>query len=126
VPLSGGFGERHIEPLSAADLASDPVRLAAGKIVIDLTNYDQPAGSASLNASVGAGQIVVIYPEDIRLDGTADVSAGNIDTVAASGLRVNGEQVMHEPVGASRGNLHLTLDLGAGTITFEEADRAPS
>jgi phage shock protein PspC (stress-responsive transcriptional regulator) len=126
VPLSGGFGERHIEPTSAADLARDPVRLTAGKIVIDLTRYNQPAGSASLEASVGAGQIVVIYPADIRLQATADVSAGNIDTLGASDLRVNGEQVMHEPAGRSRGDVRLNLDLGTGNIRFEEGSRASS
>ncbi len=126
VPLSGGFGERHIEPVSAADLARDPVRLTAGKIVIDLTSYRQPAGSGTLEVSIGAGQIVVIYPSDIRLDATADVSAGNIETVGSSGLRVNGEDVVHEPVGTSRGNVQLNLEVGAGNVQFEEASRASS
>jgi phage shock protein PspC (stress-responsive transcriptional regulator) len=125
VPLSGGFGERRIEPVSAADLG-DPVRLAAGKIVIDLTKYDQPTGAAAIDASVGAGEIVVIYPDDIRIDASADVSAGNVDTVQAEDVRVNGDHVVHDPTGLSRGAVRLNLDIGAGTIRFEEASRASS
>ena len=125
VPLSGGFGERHIEPVAASDIG-DPVRLAAGKIVIDLTRFDQPGATGVLDASVGAGEIVVIYPRDIRLEATADVSAGDIDTGLAEDTRVNGDRVVHDPVGASKGTVQLNLDIGAGTVRFEEAGRATS
>jgi phage shock protein PspC (stress-responsive transcriptional regulator) len=123
VPLSGGFGERHVEPVSASEFG-DPVRLAAGKITIDLTRFNDPDATGVLNASVGAGEIVVIYPDDIRLEATADVSAGDINRDLAGDIRVNGESVVHDPVGASKGTVRLNLDLGAGNIRFEEAGRA--
>ncbi len=123
IPLSGGFGERHVEPVSASEFG-DPVRLAAGKITIDLTRFNDPDATGVLNASVGAGEIVVIYPDDIRLEATADVSAGDINRDLAGDIRVNGESVVHDPVGASKGTVRLNLDLGAGNIRFEEAGRA--
>jgi phage shock protein PspC (stress-responsive transcriptional regulator) len=123
VPLSGGFGERHVEPVSASEFG-DPVRLAAGKITIDLTRFNDPSATGVLDASVGAGEIVVIYPDDIRLEATADVSAGDINRDLADDIRVNGESVVHDPVGASKGTVRLNLDLGAGNIRFEEAGRA--
>jgi len=123
VPLSGGFGERHVEPVSASEFG-DPVRLAAGKITIDLTRFNDHDATGVLDASVGAGEIVVIYPDDIRLEATADVSAGDINRDLAGDIRVNGENVVHDPVGASKGTVRLNLDLGAGNIRFEEAGRA--
>ena len=123
IPLSGGFGERHVEPVSASEFG-DPVRLAAGKITIDLTRFNDPDATGVLDASVGAGEIVVIYPDDIRLEATADVSAGDINRDLAGDIRVNGESVVHDPVGASKGTVRLNLDLGAGNIRFEEAGRA--
>ena len=123
IPLSGGFGERHVEPVSASEFG-DPVRLAAGKITIDLTRFNDPNATGVLDASVGAGEIVVIYPDDIRLEATADVSAGDINRDLAGDIRVNGESVVHDPVGASKGTVRLNLDLGAGNIRFEEAGRA--
>jgi phage shock protein PspC (stress-responsive transcriptional regulator) len=123
MPLSGGFGERHVEPVSASEFG-DPVRLAAGKITIDLTRFNDPDATGVLDASVGAGEIVVIYPDDIRLEATADVSAGDINRDLAGDIRVNGESVVHDPVGASKGTVRLNLDLGAGNIRFEEAGRA--
>ncbi|HEX7266119.1 MAG TPA: PspC domain-containing protein [Streptosporangiaceae bacterium] len=125
VPLSGGFGERHVEPVSASEF-SDPVRLTAGKLTIDLTRYSDPSAIGVLDASVGAGEIVVIYPNDIRLDATADVSAGDIDTNLAEDIRVNGERVVHDPIGASKGTVRLNLEIGAGNVRFEEAGRATS
>jgi hypothetical protein len=77
-----------------------------------------------LDASVGAGQIVVIYPNDIRLEATADVSAGDVNRDLAEDIRVNDKSVVHEPVGASKGTVRLNLDVGAGMIRFEEAGRA--
>jgi phage shock protein PspC (stress-responsive transcriptional regulator) len=123
VPLSGGFGERHVEPVSTSEFG-DPVRLAAGKITIDLTRFNDPSATGVLDASVGAGEIVVIYPDDIRLEATADVSAGDINRDLADDIRVNGESVVHDPVGASKGTVRLNLDVGAGNIRFEEAGRA--
>jgi len=123
IPLSGGFGERHVEPVSASEFG-DPVRVAAGKITIDLTRFNDPDATGVLDASVGAGEIVVIYPDDIRLEATADVSAGDINRDLAGDIRVNGESVVHDPVGASKGTVRLNLDLGAGNIRFEEAGRA--
>jgi phage shock protein PspC (stress-responsive transcriptional regulator) len=123
VPLSGGFGERHVEPVSTSEFG-DPVRLAAGKITIDLTRFNDPSATGVLDASVGAGEIVVIYPDDIRLEATADVSAGDINRDLADDIRVNGESVVHDPVGASKGTVRLNLDIGAGNIRFEEAGRA--
>jgi hypothetical protein len=123
VPLSGGFGERHVEPVSATEVG-DPVRVAAGKITIDLTRFNDPGATGVLDASVGAGEIVVIYPNDIRLEATADVSAGDVNRDLAEDIRVNGESVVHDPVGASKGTVQLNLDVGAGNIRFEEAGRA--
>jgi hypothetical protein len=123
VPLSGGFGERHVEPVSTSEFG-DPVRLAAGKITIDLTRFNDPSATGVLDASVGAGEIVVIYPDDIRLEATADVSAGDINRDFADDIRVNGESVVHDPVGVSKGTVRLNLDVGAGNIRFEEAGRA--
>jgi phage shock protein PspC (stress-responsive transcriptional regulator) len=123
VPLSGGFGERHVEPVSTSEFG-DPVRLTAGKITIDLTRFNDPSATGVLDASVGAGEIVVIYPDDIRLEATADVSAGDINRDLADDIRVNGESVVHDPVGASKGTVRLNLDIGAGNIRFEEAGRA--
>jgi phage shock protein PspC (stress-responsive transcriptional regulator) len=123
VPLSGGFGERHVEPVAAREFG-DPVRLAAGKITIDLTRFNDAGATGMLDASVGAGEIVVIYPDDIRLEANADVSAGDINRDLADDIRVNGESVVHDPVGASRGTVRLNLEVGAGNIRFEEAGRA--
>jgi phage shock protein PspC (stress-responsive transcriptional regulator) len=125
VPLSGGFGERHVEPVSTSEFG-DPVRLVAGKITIDLTRFDDPSATGVLDASVGAGEIVVIYPDDIRLEATADVSAGDVNRDLANDIRLNGESVVHDPVGASKGTVRLNLDVGAGDIRFEEAGRATS
>jgi hypothetical protein len=64
--------------------------------------------------------------ERALVEAIADVSAGNVDTVRAEDVRVNGDRVVHDPTGLSRGTVRLNLDIGAGTVRFEEAGRASS
>lgn len=73
--LAGGVGERTWVPTSG--VAAPVYRLGAGEAVLDLRELEPPFDSP-IRAEVGLGQLSVLVPEDLRVQVTTDVGAGEV------------------------------------------------
>jgi len=117
--LAGGAGERTWVPTSAT--APPTYRLGAGEAVLDLREVEPPFNSP-IRAGVGLGQLVVLVPDDLRVQVTTDVGLGEvIERTADLDGRLLGQRQRAEDgvfvVGPRTGPvLELDLEVGMGQI----------
>jgi predicted membrane protein len=118
VPLtafSGGIGERDFRVTSQAQLESN-YSVGVGDLRLDLSDLDL-VESASVEVSVGAGELRVVLPPDVSVDIEASSGAGEIVLLGDSR---NGVGVRHSyrSEGYETAPVTLTLDLrtAAGKI----------
>lgn len=76
--FQGGVGDRLVEITSVDDIEPD-YNLSMGKLTIDLTELSEFQGEATLNASVGMGELVVVVPENVGVEVTARSGAGEVE-----------------------------------------------
>lgn len=111
--FEGGIGESTENPRSSTDL--EPFRHGIGKLTVDLTDPDLPLDDATIEASVGIGELVVLVPEgtDIALD--AHVGVGNAEGL---GQTENGVDVDLSGISGTSGSqeVMLELDVGVGNL----------
>ncbi len=95
------------------------VDASVGSFRIDLTDTVIEPG-ATLKVELGAGEIVVIVPSDIRVQARARVVAGDV-TVFGRNISGVGFIERDETVGPSGTvDLYVNVELGAGEITIEQ------
>ena len=75
VPLEGGVGGPYYEPTSMGEL-EDHYQLAFGKLTLDLTQLPVSTEPITVEASVGAGGLQVIVPDDAQIQVDTQVGAG--------------------------------------------------
>ena len=116
VPISAGAGEKTERPLTA-DALEPSYELGLGALDLDLRAVELPAGTTSVNASVGAGELVITVPEGVALEIDAHAGVGEIDIV---GERDDGIDVDRTLTLAGSGPdaplLQLEADVGFGSI----------
>jgi len=121
--LRGGFGERTWVPADAA--ARDrSYELGAGEAVLDLRQLEPGGARRTLDADVGVGQLVVLVPEDLVVQVSAEVGLGEIVVRELDGsrtyygdqdsTRLDDEFVVGSP--ARDAAVELDLEVGAGEI----------
>ncbi len=115
VPLEGGWGSQRYSPTTANELQSE-YRLVGGRIWLDLTRLEGTE-PVELAASVAAGQIVVILPQDATVDLDASVGGGELEML---GERQNGTQLTDRLVMEGDGpTLTIDLETGFGDLRVE-------
>jgi hypothetical protein len=109
-------GDRIFTVADAAALA-DTYDLGAGNLVLDLGALEL-SEATEVTARVGMGELVVIVPEDVRLDGRARVGLGEVEVLgdATGGVA---PRVDLGSVGSAPGAEVLTLDLQVGMGQIE-------
>jgi phage shock protein PspC (stress-responsive transcriptional regulator) len=120
-PFTGGIGERTWTP-SATDRRTE-FALGVGEARLDLTQLDPQDLDGPLSVDLGLGQLVVLVPEDLRLQVSADVEAGDIltrdlDGNARSLPGGSGEDLKKQFTVGDAGDptVELDLEVGAGVI----------
>jgi hypothetical protein len=120
-----GAGERTWVPTSASASYS----LGAGSATLDLRRL--PAGDASVDVSIGAGELIVLLPADasVRIDGS--IGAGEFDLPGKepqSGVGLNMDATVFGTPSPADGpdpvtttNVDLTAQLGLGTLEVRRA-----
>ena len=83
VSISSGAGEKTERPLSADELQPS-YELGVGSLDLDLRAVELPAGTTSVDASVGAGELVITVPEGVAVEVDAHAGVGEIDIVGES------------------------------------------
>jgi hypothetical protein len=121
IPWDGGIGDRRWEVDEASELRSD-YEVGIGQGTLDLTELTLGAGRhREVHASVGIGELRVIVPDDLNLEVTTHVGAGDIDLLGRhdEGMSVD---VDRDIDGSSRsGTIELDLEVGLGHIEVRAA-----
>lgn len=110
-----GTGDRVIAPDHLGALESE-YRMGAGTFTLDLTSIEIPEGVTKLESRLGVGEMVVIVPMGVGVEGDARVGVGEIivfGKTLESGLSVGVE--LNQPV-SSGSILRLDLSVGLGSI----------
>lgn len=113
---AGPPGDRTVVP--AQQGWPEPVRVAAGTVVLDLTGPALPPGRAEV--AVGAGEIVLRLPADRSVDAEVRVVTGTVvdDHTVDQGFDLHWAQRPGTPTPIS-----VRLDVGAGQV---EVDHVPA
>jgi hypothetical protein len=112
-PVSGEWGDRRWVP-SSLDEVRSRYRIGAGQATLDLSHLVL-AGSRTVRATVGAGQIRVIVPDQGRIvaDGHAGMGEVRLFGHHQGGWDVTDRVSTGDP---AYGTLRLHLDVGAGQV----------
>jgi predicted membrane protein len=116
--LEGGIGERTDSPAAASEL--EPFKVGIGKLTVDLTAPGLELDAATVEASVGIGDLLVIVPEDTDVSVDAHVGVGNADVLDEM---ENGVDVDLSLISGTSGaqELELELEVGVGNLRVERA-----
>jgi phage shock protein PspC (stress-responsive transcriptional regulator) len=116
VDVSAGIGGKSAQPATASELESE-YELGIGSLDVDLGDLSLPAGTTSVDASVGIGELVVTVPDDVALELDAHVGTGDMDVLGLhdDGLDVDRTFSIPGPT-PDAPVLELELDVGVGRV----------
>jgi len=123
--LDGGSGTRLLHPTTVA--ATGTVQhLAAGRMVLDLSDVPLGATTLAVSTEVGMGDLVVTVPAAATVEVHADAGMGAIyvdGALTASGLRVHDDRVIgpNGTSGTTTGTIVLDARVGMGKIDVRRA-----
>jgi predicted membrane protein len=115
--FEGGVGDREFVPAAIEEL-QETYRLSAGTLSLDLREVDFPQGETSVEARVGAGELIVTVPADVAVSVNWRVVAGDITVLGRqqSGVFLDDQDLTPGYEDAER---RLMLDLIVTTGTIE-------
>lgn len=112
--LRGGFDSRRITVTDTAQL-EDPIAIGAGELTLDLGDL-QITDDLSIDASVGVGELNVIVPDGVGLDGRARVELGDLRLPDQRSEGVSVRRSIAVPAEPGQPTITLDLRLGAGEL----------
>jgi hypothetical protein len=119
VPITGGIGDRHWQPL-AVDQVHSAYHLGIGDATLDLRNLG--GALVAVHATVGLGNLVVIVPRTTAVDVRARSGAGEVDVL---GRQDNGLtatlHVTRPAAGPDTGLITVVARVGAGRVEVRRA-----
>lgn len=118
VPLTGGIGQRVVQPISAAELRT-PIRLAAGNLTVDLTRVPLGTATRTVTASVAVGELVVDVPRGVVVDVNAHSGIG---TVSYGDAGPAAFAVPMTTFGPARPQLVVDAQAGIGRVELVRTD----
>jgi len=126
-PLTGGFGERLWQPRTTAEVR--PVyRLAGGELIVDLRGVPFGPGSTTVEASLAAGRLLVVVPDEVTADVRGRAGVGNLDLFETGdedwGVQVD-SSVTRPPVKSPKAGaaptVRLDVHVGYGLVEVRRA-----
>jgi len=120
VPLGGGPGDRAYRPQSVSELQS-PYRLAAGDLVVNLTDVDLSGTTQTVVASMGAGDLQVVVPEGAEVVLDAHVGAGSMTLFGRQSDGMDNGRHVVQPGREGGGRLVLSTRTGVGDLEVRRA-----
>jgi phage shock protein PspC (stress-responsive transcriptional regulator)/predicted membrane protein len=100
-----GAGERVFRPDTIAEIRSS-YELGMGTLLVDLRGLDFTGTRVELEASVGAGEVRVLLPEDVAVEASGRVGLGEL-------------QILDRKVDGAGLELDRTLEGAAGTVVVD-------
>jgi hypothetical protein len=117
IDLRGGMGERTYAPTSAAAVA-DGYAMGAGRMIVDLRRAGLPPGDRHLRLRMGAGQAIVVVPDNVCVVPTAKVGAGAVQLFDHHEGGVDLDFVERATAAPSTTRLLVDAHLGVGQLQF--------
>ena len=119
VSVCAGVGEKTERPTTVTALDSS-YELGIGDLELDLSDITLPAGTTSVDASVGIGKLVVTVPQDVALEIDAHAGVGSIDLLGARDDGVDADRQLTLPGSTPDAPvLDLEADIGIGDIEVQ-------
>lgn len=112
--------DRHIIPTTFTELRPS-YTYDVGEIVIDLTHLPWSDNDIEIVASLDAGNIHVLVPEDVAITGSAVADVGRVSGPGNESFGI-GDLVISFDEPGSTGSVGLNLEIGVGNI---EVDQVP-
>lgn len=125
VPLEGGMGDHEFRPQSLGEIKRE-YRLLGGEIRLDLTDLEAGSDPIALDASVGVGSLVVVVPNDARVEVDARVEGGRLSLFGREHAGTGLADRVEEPGRGAGVSLVLTVEAGIGWVRVERADEEGS
>jgi len=119
VHVGRGIGERTYNVAGFQDLREN-YRLGIGRVVLDLSDVQLPAGATHVNARVDVGRLDVILPPDVALRVHGDTQFGDVNLL---GNVSGGHDVERSVVQDGKRVLLLDAHVGAGALRVNRAVR---
>lgn len=117
----GPVGDREYRPLTVGELERE-YNVRFGRLELDLRGVDLGPGDTRVELNVGMGELVVLVPDDVEVDVTADTRAGDVSVL---GRHDDGwdahERVAEAGLEGSEGRLVLDAEVGFGEIEIRRA-----
>ena len=116
VPLFAGVGDRTERPSTPADLTD--YELGVGNLVVDLSQLQVPAGTTSVEARLGVGELVVELPDGVSVEVVASSGLGQVQVL---GQEEGGFVSRIDATSEAGGDRRLRLDarVGLGQVRVE-------
>jgi len=119
VSVGAGVGEKTERPRTVAALHSS-YEHGIGDLELDLGGLTLPAGTTSVDASVGIGKLVVTVPQDVAVVIDAHAGVGSIDLMGARDDGVDADRQLTLPGSTPNAPmLDLEADIGVGDIQVQ-------
>ena len=119
VSVSAGVGEKTERPTTVTALDSS-YEHGIGDLELDLGDITLPAGTTSVDASVGIGKLVVTVPQDVALVLDAHAGVGSIDLLGARDDGVDADRQLSLPGSTPDAPvLDLEADIAVGDIQVQ-------
>jgi phage shock protein PspC (stress-responsive transcriptional regulator) len=119
VHVDRGIGD-HTYVVTSAQELKDDYRLGIGSLELDLSRMQFPAGTTHLETSVDVGDLQVILPPGVTLDGYGEARAGHVNLL---GTEEDGWNADVDLPGSGARVLQLVAHVGAGNLRVERVVR---
>jgi phage shock protein PspC (stress-responsive transcriptional regulator) len=113
---SGSVGSNYVTLTEAGEL--EDMRVLAGQVTLDLTEYPFAEGTERARLSVGAGSMNVHVPSDVYVVVDATVGGGETYVLDRYGEGFGFDVVVHEEAGPENAKKRLELQMEAGFGTL--------
>ena len=120
VPLEGGTGDHEYRPQSLGELQRE-YRLVGGTIWLDLSDLETGSQPIAIAVSVGVGSLVVVIPDDARVEVDARVDGGRLSLFDGEHTGTALVDRLERPGHPGGSSLILTLEAGIGSVRVELA-----
>jgi phage shock protein PspC (stress-responsive transcriptional regulator) len=114
-----GIGDRQFVPTSTAELR-DEYNLGIGSLELDLSRMKFPPGETHVETRVDVGDLKVIMPPGVALQGYGEARAGHVNLL---GKEDDGWNADVDLGGSGPRVLDLVARVGAGSVRVERAVR---
>lgn len=110
IPITGGVGEERHRPIARVE---DDYRWGLGSMTLDLTAASEPLEGRTIEASVAIGELIVVLPEDLRVDVDARSGIGEVVVLGRRSSGIGPDLTLDEGDDPA---LTLDLDVAIGKV----------